>query len=180
MFKKIFFPILLIIACQSGYAQNSILDVGVRIQKDIGLYTENGITINYSSKKYAPDKLYVGFSYFTSRLGTAINSNAIKQDNFLLSGAWYFRQGHLIRPLLRANLGYFSSEYPAIFSALPHQSMLLSADAGVCIQTHTPLKITTSLGYNAISGKGNNDVPGTLYPFFYQFTLTWNILKPAK
>lgn len=180
MSKQPLLIIFLIAAGHFGYAQQSVLDVGLRIQKDIGLYTENGISLNYSNKNYAPDRLYVGFSYFTSRLGTAINSNAIKQDNFLISGAWYFRQGHLIRPLLRANLGYFSSDYPALFNALPHQSLLLSGEVGFCVQTHSPFKIGSTLGYNAISGKGNNDVPGTLYPFFYQFTLSWNLLKPNK
>jgi hypothetical protein len=180
MLKSTLIIFCLIAGSHFGYAQRSVFDVGLRIQKDIGLYTENGISLNYSDKNYAPDRLYIGFSYFTSRLGTAIHSNAIKQDNVLVSCAWYFRHDHLIRPLLRGNLGYFSSEYPSLFNALPHQSLLLSADAGFCIQTRSPLKIQSSLGYNAISGKGNNDVPGTLYPFFYQVTFSWNLLAPKK
>jgi hypothetical protein len=180
MIKQILFILFMVVIGRTAVAQSSVLDVGVRLQKDIGLYHENGIAISYSNKNHAPDRLYFGFSYFTSRLGTALNSNAIKQDNFLVSAAWYFRQGHIIRPFIRGNVGYFSSDYPAVFSVLPHQSMLLSADGGLCFQTHTPLKIATTLGYNAISGKGNNNTPGTLYPFYYQLTLSWNILKPAK
>ena len=172
--------ILIIMVTNTAHSQTSVLDVGARVQKAIGLYTENGITVNYSSKDHAPDRLYVGFSYYTSRLGTALGSNAIKQDNFLVSGAWYFRYKHVIRPLVRANLGYFTSQYPAMFTTLPHNSMLASAETGICIQTHTPLKIAGTFGYNLIYGQGNNNTPGTLYPLFYQLTLSWNILKPAK
>lgn len=178
--QKYLVALLLAISIDCAYAQTAVLDVGVRVQKAIGLYTENGISVNYSGKSFAPDRLYVGFSYYTSRLGTALGSNAIKQDNFLVSGAWYFRYQHLIRPLLKANLGYFSSDYPAIFNSLPQRSLLASAETGICIQTHTPLKITGTFGYNLIYGQGNNHTPGTLYPLFYQLTLSWNILKPAQ
>jgi hypothetical protein len=161
-------------------AQSSILDAGIRLQRDIGLYSENGVAVSYSDKKLMPDRLYFGFSYFTSRVGTAFNSNAIKQDNFLLSAAWYFRHKHMVRPFVRVNAGYFASDYPALFDVLPHSSLLFSTDAGLCFQTHIPLKISTSLGYNFIYGQGNNNVPGTLYPLYYQITLSWNILNHKK
>src|SRR5919199_1041818 len=86
----------------SALAQNSqngthaVLDVGIRLQKAIGLYTENGILAQYTSPKLASKRLYIGASYVTSRLGTAINSNAIKQDNVLLYAAYYFRPRWLI------------------------------------------------------------------------------------
>ena len=87
-----------------------------------------------------PDRLYFGFSYFTSRLGKAINSNAIKQDNFLLSAAWYFKPNHIIRPFVRLNTGCFLSDYPAIFDVLPHSSLLFSSDVGLCFKRIPPLK----------------------------------------
>jgi len=162
------------------HAQSSVLDVGTRLQRDIGLYAENGVSLSYSDKKLKPDRLYFGFTYFTSRLGTAFNTNAIKQDNFLVSTAWYFRHNHTIRPFTRLNAGYFYSHYPEMFAILPHTSFLFSADAGLSFQTHSPLKVAASFGYNLISGKGNNNTPGTLYPLYYQLTLSWNILQLAK
>src|SRR5476651_917909 len=178
MLKQYSIIILLFIAGRSGYAQSSVLDAGIRLQKAIGLYSENGFTLNYSNKNYSPDKLYLGFSYYTSRLGTAYHSNAIKQDNYLLSAAWYFRHSKIIRPFTRLNVGYFSADYGSpIFDVLPSKSALLSADGGLCFQTHSPLKLSASLGYNFITGNGINNVPGTIYPFFYQLTASWNILK---
>ena len=181
MLKRIILSTILTIAgAYAATAQNSVLDVGLRLQRDIGLYSENGISVNYSNKQLMPDRLYFGFSYFTSRLGTAINSNAIKQDNFLLSAAWYFKPNHIIRPFVRLNTGCFLSDYPAIFDVLPHSSLLFSSDAGLCFQTHTPFKIATSVGYNFIYGQGNNNVPGTLYPLYFQITLSWNLFNQKK
>ena len=178
--KKALLILLAVTACYSAKAQNSVLDIGLRLQRDIGLYNENGIAVSYSNKKVLPDHLYFGFSYFTSRVGTAFNSNAIKQDNFLFSAAWYFKQNHIIRPFVRLNTGYFTSDYPAIFEVLPHSSLLFSSDAGLCFQTHTPFKIATSVGYNFIYGQGNNNVPGTLYPLYFQITLSWNLFNQKK
>lgn len=156
-------------------AQSPVLDVGIRLQQTVNLYNENGIAVSYSCKRLKNDKLYFGFSYVTSRLGTALNSNAIKQDNYLVSAAWYFRRKHIIRPLVRVNTGYFSASYgDKIFDVLPRKSLLLSADIGICFQTNIPLKVSTSLGYNFITGDGSSG-PGTLYPLFYQLTLSWNL-----
>jgi hypothetical protein len=142
MVKRTYFLVLLIImSAHYAMAQSSVLDAGIRLQRDLGLYSENWIAVNYSDKNLMSDRLYFSFSYFSSRLGTAFNSNAIRQDNFLLSFAWYFRRKHVIRPFVRANFGYFSSDYPEIFDILPHSSLLFSTDAGLSFQTHTPFKI---------------------------------------
>ena len=171
--KQLLFLFLLFYV-SSANAQSSILDVGVRLQQTVNLYNENGIGVSYSNIHLKPDRLYFGFSYTTSRLGTALHSNAIRQDNFLVSAAWYFRKHHIIRPLARLNTGYFSADYgDKMFKVLPQKSLLLSADIGICFQTGTPFKVTTSLGYNFITGDGLSG-PGTLYPLFYQLTLSWN------
>jgi hypothetical protein len=61
-----------------------------------------------------------------------------------------------------------------MFDVLSRKSLLLSADIGLCFQTNTPLKVSTSLGYNFITGDGLSG-PGTLYPLFYQLTISWNL-----
>lgn len=172
--------ILMAVALKSALAQSSVLDVGVRLQKTVNLYSENGIAVSYSAKGLWADKLYFGASYATSRLGTAFNSNAIKQDNYLVSAAWYFRRDHVVRPFIRANGGYFSADYgEKIFDVLPRSSPLLSSDLGISFQTGSPVKIATSLGYNFITGNGLSG-PGTLYPVFYQVTVSWNIFDHSK
>lgn len=161
-------------------AQESILDAGFRVQKTANLYFENGFSFQYSDKRLLPDKLYFGFTYVSSRLGSAMNSNAIKQDNFLFSGAWYFRPEHTFRPVLRLNLGYFRADYEeAIFDVLPNTSFLLSPEFGASFETKWPLKFLVTFGYNLITGDGI-DGPGTLYPLFIETTVSWNILGKLK
>jgi hypothetical protein len=176
--KQTLLFLLLIAISPSLKAQNSVLDLGVRLQKDIGLYYENGISVNYSDKNLKPDRWYFGFSYFTSRLGTALNSNAIKQDNFLLSTSYYFKQNHALRPFVRLNAGYFSADYGSpVFDVLPSKTYLLAPEVGLSYKTKLPIKVALSLGYNTHTSDGTNGIPGTIYQFYYQLTVSWNILK---
>ncbi len=172
-----FLLLLLVGFTLPGLAQKPILDVGLRLQKTVNLYNENGLSVQYSHPTLCYDKLYFGLSYVTSRLGTAINSNAIKQDNYILSGTWMFRPQHVVRPFARLNTGYFHADYEyAIFDDLDNTSVLLSPEGGVCFETHLPIKISLSMGYNVITGNGVNGA-GTLFPLYFQTTLSWNVFK---
>ena len=168
----------LLLAVLPVYAQEGhVLDIGVRLQKTVQLYNENGISIQYSNDALLSEKLYFGLSYVTSRLGSALGSNAIKQHNLLLSSSLFFRPEHKIRPLVRLNTGYFAANYEEeMFKTIPHRSMLLSMETGLCFDTSLPLKITGTLGYNLITGNGV-DGPGTLLPLYFQTTISWDILK---
>ena len=162
---------------QEAPLQESILDVGWRFQKTVNLYFESGVSIKYSHKNLSADKLYFGFDYVTSRLGSATNSNAIVQDQFLFSGSWYFRPKKTFRPLLRLNVGYFVASYKEeMFDVLPNSSFLLSPEIGASFETKLPLKFVINMGYNIITGNGITG-PGTLYPLYFQTTVSWNILN---
>lgn len=175
--KFVFYSLLTLGFASTSIAQKSILDIGIRVQKTVNLYTENGLTINYSNKKFKRDKLYFGFTYVSSRIGTAYHSNAIKQDNFLLSAGYYFKRNHSLRPFIKLNTGYFYADYgDKMFDVLPHQSIMIMPETGLIYKMHIPLKVTLSLGYNVITGNGTNG-PGTLYPLNYAVGLTWNFIK---
>ncbi|MFD2201391.1 hypothetical protein [Shivajiella indica] len=157
--------------------QESVLDVGIRFQKTVNFYWENGVSIQYSHRNLKPDRLYFGFSYVTSRLGTAINSNAIKQDNFLFNTSWYFRPQHTFRPIVRLNFGYFLADYEEpVFDVLDNTSFLLSPELGAVFESKAPFKVMITLGYNLVTGNGNQGA-GTVYPLFVQSTLSWSIFK---
>ena len=178
--KKKYFLIFIVFSTifyNSVCAQHSLLDVGVRVQKTVNLYWENGFSIQYSNRNVKPDNLYFGFSYISSRLGSAFISNAIKQDYFLLNTSWYFRKQHVLRPLVRLNVGYFVADYEeSIFDVLPNTSLAISPEAGLIFDTKSPLKIMITLGYNVITGNGEQG-PGTLYPLFIQTTISWALLR---
>ena len=74
-------------------------------------------------------------------------------------------------------MGYFHADYEeAVFNVLPNNSFLLSLDAGLYYEFKAPVTIDLSAGYNFISGKGSSG-PGTLYPFFYQMSIYYTLLK---
>ncbi len=178
-FIFLFMGLMSITSFGQDRSAGGILDVGIRFQKSISLYTENGVTIQYAHSKLASQRLYIGASYVTSRLGTALNSNAIKQDNFLINASWFFRPKWLIQPVVKANVGYFKADYGSdLFNELPRTSLLASPELGLCFCPNFPLKINASIGYNLLSGTGLAG-PGTLYPVYVQTSVTWSILRSA-
>lgn len=157
-------------------AQVHTFDAGLRFQKSAGMYYENGLTGQYNLTV----RWVLGASYISSRLGSAIGSNAIKQDNLIVSGSYLFRPGRSLKPFVRANAGYFRADYEEeLFKSLPQSSATASADAGLVYFFQNPLKVNLSLGYNAITGAGDQGA-GTLYPIFYQTSITWNFTKSAE
>lgn len=156
------------------------IEIGPRFQKTPNLYWENGFCIDYTNEKLWSERLFIGFSYITSRFGSAIHSNALKQDNFLFSAKSILRKGCLIRPSGKLNLGYFYADYEAdIFDDLPNSSLILSIEAGLAIDPRLPVRADLSLGYNLLTGNGLKG-PGTLYPLFYQLTIFWDVLGGSK
>lgn len=155
--------------------------LGLKMQKVPNLYYENGLVLDYSSENLMNNKLHLSASFVSSRLGSAIGSNALKQEEYLLSASFVFRQDKLINPLLKLNTGLFilDTEFE-IFSDLPDKSMLLSLELGLGYNVSGPFDVSTSVGYNLITGDGLEG-PGTLYPVFLNFTanytLTGGLLK---
>lgn len=159
-----------------SFCQLNKIDVGLRFQKTVDLYYENGITAQYNYSK----RLVFGASYITSRLGSALGSNAIKQDNFIISGGYLFRPNKKIQPLIRLNTGYFVADYESpIFNSLKNSSLILSVDGGLSYSFKSPLKINASIGYNTITGDGEQGA-GTVYPVYFQTSVLWNLKKTKQ
>ncbi len=185
MKKKLVLTILFIttVLCfQAQYShaksrQSGELKGGIRIQKAQKLYWENGFSFDFKSPKIFDNRLHLGASYVTTRLGSALGTNAIKQDNFLVSGGYHFRPKMQFQPFARLNAGYFHADYEyAIFDVLPNSAVLLSLDAGLSYEFEIPLTLCLSAGYNLNSGSGSSG-PGTLYPVFYQMSIFYTLLK---
>ena len=170
------YVLVLLFVCSSlvSLGQTGKYDIGIRLQHTVNFYRENGIAIQHSNPKWKYDQLYFGVHYVSSRLGTAFgSSNAIKQDNLLLSAAYFLRKDKIIRPYFRLNTGLFWADYESeLFDVLDHQSFLCSTEIGVGIGTPWKVKLMSSLGYNLLTGDGVNG-PGTLYPVFLQTTMAW-------
>jgi hypothetical protein len=150
---------------------------GIRIQKTQKLYWENGFSFDFASPKIADSRIHFGASYITTRLGSAMSSNAIKQDNYLLSAGYHFLHQKQFQPFAGLNAGYFHADYEeAIFDVLPNNAFLFSLDAGLSYEFEIPITVSLSAGYNLNSGNGTSG-PGTLYPFYYQMSIFYTLFK---
>ena len=158
------------------FAQDeSCFSAGLRFQKTHNLYYENGITFDFNNQKLLNNSLHLGFSYATSRLGFAISSNALKQDNYLISFGYYFRHEKIISPIIQVNTGFFYADMEEpMFESIPHKSMLLSVEPGVYINFKFPIKAKATIGYNFITGDGVTG-PGTLYPLFFELSIFYQM-----
>lgn len=150
---------------------------GIRIQKTQKLYWENGLSFDFASPRFADSRIHLGVSYVTTRLGSAMGSNAIKQDNYLISAGYHFRHEKQFQPFTRLNIGYFHADYEEdIFDVVSDKAFLFSIDAGLSYEFKIPLTASLSAGYNLNSGTGSSG-PGTLYPVFYQMSIFYTLLN---
>ncbi|MDZ7725629.1 MAG: hypothetical protein U5R06_23095 [candidate division KSB1 bacterium] len=150
------------------------------MQKTHQLYWENGITLDYTHDCLLDQHLHVGLSFISSRFGTALNSNALKQDHYMLYGAWVFRPDESLQPVVRLNTGYFIADYESdLFNDLDNTSLLLSAETGFIVNAYKQLDLLLMLGYNFITGDGTSGA-GTLFPLFYYLSVSWTLKGGAR
>ncbi len=160
----------------SGYSQT--FNAGIRIQKTQEMYWENGVSAQYSFKNLKPNQLFFGFDYVTTRLGSAIGSNAMKQDNFIFSGSWAFRKDKAFHPVARLNMGYFYADYEEeIFSSLPNTAFLCAPEFVLNYEIpNLPLSVNLGTGYYVgFTSEANS--PGTLQPLYYHLDVHYTIFK---
>ena len=185
MINKILLLSLFIALSLGSYAQSDNqsegrpieFKAGFRFQKTQKLYWENGITVDFTAKKLWDKRIHFGLSYISSRLGSAINSNAVKQDNILFSTSLHFMHKKQFQPLVRVNLGYFYADYEEeIFDVLQNTSFMFSLEGAISYEFKVPIALSLGTGINLITGNGM-DGAATLYPFYYQLSLTYTFLK---
>ncbi len=153
--------------------EKSILSVGPIINKSVGLYWSNGFLVNYTPNNLK--RLSYGFRFHTTRLGSAISSNAIQQENYILNVAYEFLKYENYQSSVILNAGYFYSDYESdIFKDIPNSTMTLALELSQSFSIYN-----LSFGYNFIHGDGSNGI-GTLYPFYFQFGMKIPIKEYIK
>ena len=153
------------------------LGVGLRFQKTEQLYWENGVGADFTSDFLLQKKIHLTMSYATSRLGSAMIGNAIKQDNYRIGANWHFRSEKDFQILAGLNTGFFHADMEnAIFNVLPHNSLLLAVETGLFYKFKFPMAANLSVGYNLITGDGVFG-PGSLLPVYYQLSVYYYIGK---
>lgn len=150
------------------------MNAGVAIRKTEALYWENGISAELSSDNVLNRQLVLQGTYVTSRLGNALFGNALSQDNLILGARWIFSPENKLRFDAGLNTGIFLVDYNSdIFDVLPASSMLLAVEGGIRYSLK-PVEMRLSVGYNLKNGNGAS-IPGTLFPVYYQFVVSYPI-----
>ena len=148
---------------------------GLRFQKAAGFYWTNGFCLEYSNAKIWKQKISFGLNFVSSRLGSAMVSNAIPYYEVNLSAIKYLRREKDLKPLFRLNVGYAHANYGSdVFKDLPNQSILLSVETGVAYDFKIPLRVALTGGYNVITGNGLSGL-GVLFPVYVQFSVLYKI-----
>jgi predicted porin len=175
--RKIFFIIALMLITCGLKAQIRELNVGLAFQQTQYLYNENGLAFDYSCANLLNKHLHIKGAYVTSRLGSAIGSNALKQDNFLLGAHYYFSKDKPLQFFAGLNTGIFHVNYEdAVFDVLPQNNMLFGIETGLNYRFKFPLNVSLSLGYHLMNGNGI-DVPGSLFPVYYKLGVYYRLEK---
>ena len=157
-------------------AQNQ-LDFGINAQKSYGFIWENGITMAYSSPNILKKRIQVGAYFLSSSLGSAYSSNAVRQEQAVLFGRYFFvkrlDKTPILQPFGQLNIGYIKAHFiQKYFEDVPSQSALLSLQLGVQGTINERYNLLGSVAYNSISGNGVKGL-GSIYPLFFQFSFTY-------
>ncbi|MFT6715409.1 MAG: hypothetical protein ACJA0Q_000036 [Saprospiraceae bacterium] len=151
------------------------LELGLLFQKSYHFYWENGITATYRASYLADNRLGIGVNLLTSRLGSALGTNAIKQDQISIFLQYNFLQSKIIKPYVQVNVGYLKADYEeTYFQFLDDQSLLTSINFGVTGTIKEKLILKGSLGYNFIGGDGQSGL-ATIYPLIFHLSAQYKL-----
>lgn len=137
--------------------QNQSIFVGGIIESNYA--TQPGFQVSYASDRIARGRPRFSFRYSTTRLSTALGSNALTEDRFQIGAAWYFRRTRTISPFIGLHVGYtrFDRENEEIFALLDNSAPILSLIAGTELKLLPSLRASASLGYSHLQSS-------TVYP----------------
>jgi hypothetical protein len=179
IFKSIIFISIFQYATSTAIAQDSSHDLstGFVYQKSLSMYNESGFTIEYGNKSVLQSRLHLAISITSTRLGSAIKSNALKQENYVFSCIYIFRHSCVLSPLIIGNLGLVHVNFESpLFSEIQNTAQLTSLEFGLRVSHKYPLCANASLGYNFITGNGEKGV-GTVVPFFYRLGIQYKLFR---
>lgn len=178
MNRKTITTVFLFLMATVLFAQKTIsrdLRVGLVMQQTQYLYNENGLGLDYTCERLLDKKIHIKATYLSSRLGSAIGTNALKQDYFVFGAHYYFMSKKSLQILAGLNTGLFVVDYenPA-FDVLPKSSAILAVETGLQYDFKLPITASLTAGYNVRSGNGI-DIPGSLFPVFYKLSIMYRI-----
>lgn len=147
----------------------SSIETGFLMQKSVGMYTDAGLYAGFFPSDSLP--MSIGVEYLSTRFGSAISSNALKQDSFLANCSYFFRNKKTIRPFAGVNFGFTHVDFGSeLFNELPNKALLLSPEGGVKVLFLSNFQSSASAGFNLLTSDGTGGV-GSVMLLFCQFSV---------
>jgi hypothetical protein len=103
-------------------------------------------------------------SWSTTRLATALGSNALEEDRLQVGADWYFRQARRLSPGVGLSLGYtrFDREDDDLFSLLDNDAPILTLLGGAETRLRSGLRVNARLGYSHLQSSTVYPIVGTV------------------
>ncbi len=143
--------------------------LGLKFQNGYQLYYENGFELGYTHDMLLSRRLQVKVDYVTTRLGSALNKEALNQHYLTGALSFNFRPQKRVDPYIKLNYGqyWFETEHE-MFSYMDNTSVILAPVFGVNFNMLKYGSFYMDMGYNIYTA-------ATLYPLFFSVGINVNI-----
>jgi hypothetical protein len=142
--------------------------VGVFVESNYS--TQPGVQVSYSSERLLGGGPRFSAAYSTTRLATALGSNALVEDRFQAGAGWHFRRDRTVSPNLTASAGYarFGVDDDPVFALLDSGSPFVSLLIGTEVRLLPALRVGGNVGYSPLQSS-------TVYPLVATLGLNYAI-----
>jgi hypothetical protein len=121
----------------------------------VGAFLENnystrpGVQVGYSSEGILGGAPRFSAAYSTTRLATAMGSNALVEDRVHAGAGWHFRRDRLVSPHVTARAGYarYDVDDGEVFALLDNGAAFVSVVLGADARLLPSLRAGGSIGY---------------------------------
>jgi hypothetical protein len=153
--------------------QRPLVLVGAYVESNYS--TQPGLQVSYGSPALLSGRPRFSLSYSTTRLATALGSNALVEDRLQTGAAWYFRPDRRVKPYTVMNLGFtrFDREDDGLFELLENTALIGSLSAGIEGRLHQALRASGSIGYSALHSS-------TVYPFVATLGVHYDVKRGLR
>lgn len=137
--------------------------------------TQPGLQVSYASPALLGGKPRFSASYSTTRIATALGSNALAEDRLQAGAGWHFRTARTLSPYAGVNIGFtrFDREDEQLFELLDNSAPILSLLLGLEARLHPAIRASGSVGYSALQSS-------TVYPFLASVGVHYHLNRRTR
>jgi hypothetical protein len=160
--------VLLLALPRPAASQQPLVQLGTFVESNYSV--QPGVQVGLSSPALFGGAPRLTAAWSSTRLATALGSNALAEDRLQLAAAWRFRRTARVQPFAAVSGGVtrFDRDDDELFALLDNSAPLLSLLFGAEGRVHGPLRLHGHIGYSAIQSS-------TVYPFVAAVGLAFDV-----